>query len=738
MCAECHGKHGEGVKDKYDDPLIGERTVASLARLIDRTMPEDEPERTTPEDAKLVAAYIHDAFYSPEARARNNPPKYELARLTNRQFRESIADLIGSFRKTAAPGKGTGLHAEYFSSNGMNKKEKKGLEKEDAALDFDFADGSPAPGINAEQYSISWSGSLLAKNSGVYEFRLSTPNGARLYLNADIGSNSNRRDDSDGKRETTLIDAWVSSGEQVRVESGKAYLLGGRSYPFKLDYFKYKEKRGLVRLEWKPPSGVWGVLAAPYLSPATASRVSIVDTPFPADDGSLGFERGSSVSREWHDATTKAALAAAAEIAEHLNGFANTQRGAADRADKIKVFAATFAERAFRRPLTPELREVYVDHLFAAGLDPEVAAKRTVLAVLQSPRFLYPDLGETDDLGIAARLALNMWDSLPDAPLLEAAKRGEVHTPAQVRAQADRLMQDPRATAKLKSFFQRWLGEDEIEDVTKDAKIFPGFDPAVVADLRQSLDRFVEYVVWSEKSDFRELLLADYLFVNTRLAKFYGMTAPTSGDFELLHFDPSQCSGIFTQPFLLSAFSYHKSTSPIHRGVFLTRKVLGRVLKQPTIAQEFKDEHFDPSLTMREKVTQLTKKEACMGCHATINPLGFSLENYDAVGRYRTTENNRPINATSDYESAEGETVKFHGARDLAEYTAGSDVARRGFVKNLFHYEVKQTPAVFGPETLTELDQRFVASGCHMRQLFVDIATTAALPRHEPAKQASR
>lgn len=739
MCAECHGNKGEGVAKKYDEPLFGERSVQSLAKLIDRTMPEDDPDKSTPEDSLLIAAYIHDAFYSPEARARNHPPKHELARLTNRQFRESVADLIGSFRTASVPGKGTGIRGEYYESKGMNKKQKRGFDREDKVLDFDFGEGSPGQGIAADQFSIAWNGSLLAPETGVYEFRVKTPNGARLYVNADLREgDNNRRDDSDAKREATLIDAWVSSGDTVREESGRIFLLGGRSYSFRLDYFKYLDKRGMVRLEWKPPGGVWSVISAPHLSPAHASRVAVIDTAFPADDGSLGYERGTEISREWHDATTKAALLAAAEVSAKLKPMMGSLKLEGDEAKKMKEFAAVFAERAFRRPLSAELRERYVDGMFAEGVAPEVAVKRVVLAVLKSPRFLYPELGEDDDFGVAARLALNLWDSIPDATLFDAAKRGELNQPEQVRAQAERMAQDPRAKAKLASFFRDWLGEDEVAEVTKDARLFPGFDAAVVADLRWSLDRFVEEVVWSEKSDFRELLLADYLYVNPRLAKYYGMTSPVEDAFQRVFFEPSQRAGIFTHPFLLSAFSYHKSSSPIHRGVFLTRNVLGRMLKQPNVAVEFKDEHFDPSLTMREKVTTLTKKEACMGCHAMINPVGFSLEHYDAVGRYRTKEGSKAIDAVSEYQTAEGETVKLRGPRDLAEYTAKSSAARRSFVRTLFHYAIKQTPPAFGPETLEKLDQGFVDSGHHVRKLFVEIGTVAAQPPAAVQKQASR
>ena len=125
LCADCHGDKGQGVAAKHDEPLYGERSVASLTKLIDRTMPEDEPEKCSAEESRKVALYIYDAFYSPMARAKMNPPKRDFVRLTNRQFRESVADLIGSFGKLPEPGEGRGLAGKYYDSDGMNKKSKK-------------------------------------------------------------------------------------------------------------------------------------------------------------------------------------------------------------------------------------------------------------------------------------------------------------------------------------------------------------------------------------------------------------------------------------------------------------------------------------------------------------------------------------------------------------------------------------------------------------------------------------
>jgi mono/diheme cytochrome c family protein len=283
LCVECHGKTGEGVADKADEPLRGERSLEALGKYIDKSMPEDKPELCVGEDAKAVAKYIYDAFYSPSARARLHPPKRDLSRLTNRQFQESVADLLGSFNPVLPWGEKVGLNGTYFSSDGMNKKAKKGLERVDARLSFDFGEGAPAEGIAVDQFSIAWQGSLMPTATGWYEFRLKTPNGARLYLNGDLQKgDSNHRDDSGAKRQPALIDAWVSSGDTVREETAKVYLLGGRAYGLRLDYFKYKEKRGSVVLDWKAPGAQWTVVAAHYLSPAPAHHVAVVTTSFPA------------------------------------------------------------------------------------------------------------------------------------------------------------------------------------------------------------------------------------------------------------------------------------------------------------------------------------------------------------------------------------------------------------------------------------------------------------------------
>ncbi|MCW1921847.1 DUF1592 domain-containing protein [Luteolibacter arcticus] len=740
-CASCHGKHGEGNPDEVDEPLHGERSLVSLSRYIDRKMPEDKPELLNAEESQRVAEFIYGAFYSAEARAKNTrSPKAAFARLTNRQFRESVADLLGSFGQATQPGEGRGLKAQYFDSDGMNKKARKALEREDRELAFDFGEGPPAEGMKADQYSIAWDGSLLAPATGWYEFKLVTPNGARLYLNGDQqDGDGNFRDDSGAKRQPALIDAWVSSGAEVRELKARVYLLGGRSYPFRLDYFKYQDKRGLVRLEWKAPRGEWEVLRAPYLSPSRAVRVAVVSTDFPADDASEGYERGTGISKDWHEATTTAAIEVANQVLSRLPFLSRAKDGDPERPAKLKGFIATFAERAFRRPLSDEMRQLYVERPFAEGTPPEQAVKRAVILILKSPRFLYPELSkEKDDYTVASRLALGTWDSLPDQALLDAAKSSQLRTPEQVKAQAQRMIADPRAKAKANEFFQRWLKLDADGDLQKDPKEYPGFDTALVADLRRSLELFVEQTVWNEKSDYRELIQADHLLFNERLANFYGVPVPEGGGFQSVKFDPAQRAGVLTHPYLLARLAHPDSTSPIHRGVFVTRNVLGGILKPPPEAIAFENHKFDAKMTMREKVAEMTRNANCMTCHETINPLGFTLENFDAVGRYRTTEGERPIDPEADYHTLEGETLRLRGPRDLANHAVESAGARRGFIRQLFQYELKQNPAVYGHDTVTKLDTAFTASGHHVRQLLVEINALAARHGIASPDQASR
>jgi hypothetical protein len=737
LCADCHGNDGQGVDGKYDEPLIGNRSLDALAKKIEKTMPEEKPELCVGEDAKQVAAYIYDAFYSAEAQARTHRPEKDLLRLTIPQFRNSVMDLLGRFHMGAGfdrpVGGEHGLKGQYRGvalpkpgekavdttpKGGIKmKRPNHNIQRLEPRIAFHWGADSPDKAtMEAEQFHNDWDGNIIAHETGVYEFTLKTENGARLWVN---------NDDQDDP----LIDAWVSAGPQVREESKTIFLLGGRAYRLRLEHFKFKEQSASIELWWKPPHGVKEIIPAHVLRTEKPRHMMIVSTSFPPDDRSVGYERGSTISKAWEQAVTEAAIETTEYVEQNIDRLAATKEDAPDRIEKWKNFAVEFFAAALGRPLTPEQKSMFVDAQFAGAKTPEMAVKRVVLLALKSPRFLYPALRETeqvDDFTIASRLALALWDSLPDRQLAKAAADGKLRTPEQIREQAARMIASDRTKAKLHGFFHHWLELERAENLAKDPKAFPGFDAEVMADLRESLFQFIDSVVWSPASDYRELLRADYLLLNERLAKIYGQSVQ-GGEFQRVSYDPKQRAGVVTHPYLLASLAYSKQSSPIHRGVFLTRNVVGMSLKSPPMAVAFEDSHFDPSLTMREKVTHLTRSNNCMSCHSMINPLGFSLENFDAIGRWRVKDNNKPVNPVSDFMTEEGKTIRLTGPRDIVNYVADNAAGHRAFIRHLFNHIVNQQIPVYGPQVMAGLQQKFAASGCNIQKLLVEIAVIAAM-----------
>jgi hypothetical protein len=193
-----------------------------------------------------------------------------------------------------------------------------------------------------------------------------------------------------------------------------------------------------------------------------------------------------------------------------------------------------------------------------------------------------------------------------------------------------------------------------------------------------------------------------------------------------------------THPYLMATFAYPKDSSPIHRGVFLARNVLGLPLRPP--AEAFiplpAEAHHD--LTTRQRVALQTKAQACQTCHSIINPLGFSFERYDAIGRFRDQEKGRPIDATGGYITRDGKLVQFKDVRELAEFLANSPEVHESFVAQFFHHLVRQPIRAFGVHKLAELRQYFVDHDCNMRMLAKEIIVeTAAMQKQQERKTAA-
>ncbi len=791
LCASCHGAKGEGGT-VFKKPLRGEKSVGELARFIHQYMPPGADPKLPMEDARSVAGYLHDEFYSPVARARNKPARVELSRLTVRQYRNAVTDLIGSFRKAEPVDEQRGLSAKYFKTR---QDGKPFLERVDPEIRFDYGTGGALPEQDDPyQFKMVWRGSVLAPDTGDYEFIVRTEHGVSLWVN-------------DLKQ--PLIDAQVKSGSGTE-QRGSLFLLGGRRYPLRLEFFKgvagvndlkkLKEKppqKASLALEWKLPHRAAEVIPQRCLFPTETAPTFVATTPFPPDDRSIGYERGASVSKEWDEATTEAALETAGYVAAHLSELSGVPDDAPERRAKLREFCRKFATRAFRRPLSDEQARFFVERQFKNAPNTETAVKRVVLLTLKSPRFLYREIGAPlttaatvpvatppaaappdaakivptsaeakpaeakpaeakpaeaktsaapapkaapstpiasttpaiDPYDVASRLSFAMWDSLPDEELLKAAAEGRLVTREQVTQQAQRLGADPRAWSKLREFLLQWLKVEHYPDLAKDAKSFPTFNETIATDLRNSFEMSLEHIVWSEKSDFRELLLTDKFFLNGRLAWMYGALLASDAPFQQVALDPGRRAGLLTHPYLLASFSYLDTSSPIHRGVLIARSMLGRTLQPPPAAFVPLAANLHPKMTTRQRVALQTRPAACMPCHSLINPLGFSLEKFDAIGRLRARENGVWIDATGGYRSRLDREVKFSGASDLARFLADSEEVHAAFIEKLFQFTVKQPIRAYGPQTSSNLQRVFKENGFNIRRQMIETAVLAALHR---------
>ena len=739
-CSRCHGDKGKGSKN-YPDPLQGNLSVNQLTHYIDKTMPEDNPSQVTGESAKVIAETIHPSFYSLIAQEKNKKARLELSRLTVRQMRESLADIVGSFRSPYPKiDQQRGLRAEYFDSRKFSKRSLV-LERLDPKIQFSFGEASPAPNkMQPERFSIRWDGSVLPPEAGRYEFIVRTDQAVRVYVN---------------ETESTepLIDAAVKSGNEQEYRA-RITLLGSRPVPLRVEFSKGRQgvakpgqdgpnTHAFIELLWKPPHGVTEIIPERWLSPKTSPTTYVLPTSFPPDDASIGYERGSSISQEWFTATTTAGLDTADYCLKHIDELASVRRNASDRKTKLENFAVKFAEKAFRKPLSETIREQIVLKSFSAAPDLDAALRKSLLRTLTSPLFLYHEV-ETKTRQIlppsviANRLSFGLWDSIPDQKLLTAAQNGQLVTDRQIRQQADRMLDDSRAKAKVLKFLLDWLHIEDGPEVVKDPSRFPEFSNEVAVAMRRSLLLFLDDVVWGKDSDYRKFFTDDTVFLNGSIAPLFDIPLEKEAVFRPVRIDNGQRAGIVTHPYMMSMLSYADSTSPIHRGVFLARNILGNVLKPPINAIAPLSTASHPDLTTRERVALQTKASVCQTCHAMINPLGFSLEEYDALGRLRATENRDgrdiPINAEGNYQPRTGKEANFYGGRELGHFLALNRDATETFVQSLFHALVKQPLKAWGSDVLEQLTDRFVSKNYSIRKLIVEIALVMTKPTKSSSK----
>jgi hypothetical protein len=424
---------------------------------------------------------------------------------------------------------------------------------------------------------------------------------------------------------------------------------------------------------------------------------------------------------------------------------------ASERRECVRSFVADLAKRAFRRPVT----EVEVDQLLgvfdaAAELYADAASPETTIfregiamvieALLQSPEFLYRvELGEAveavttasgqrvkplDSWEMASRLSFFIWGSMPDDELFSAAEAGALESKEQIAIQARRMLADPKARDAVAVFHRQWLDYDRLNNVTKDAALYPDWSPAIGALMQEEMQLFIGDVLFDGPGDLGTLLTADYTYANDELANFYGKSA-ASDAFERIELDRDRHAGLLSMGAILSYYAHSNQSSPVHRGKLVREALLCDVLQPPPPGLIFEVPEPSPDATTRERFDQHSKDPACKGCHELMDPLGFGFENYDGVGRFRTEENGEPIDATGTVVDSDIDGP-FVGVRELSEKLLSSEEVKQCYAKMWFRFAYGRGETPADECSLDATSKTFEATGGNVRELLVALTQTDA------------
>lgn len=410
--------------------------------------------------------------------------------------------------------------------------------------------------------------------------------------------------------------------------------------------------------------------------------------------------------------------------------------------------AVSFGRKAYRRPLSAEEIAAF-DAFLAQGKDitptgaPAEVAEALLSLFLVSPGFLQrEELQETSDgaghtslspYEVASRLSYMMWGSMPDDTLNQAADANQLTTPQQILTQAQRMLQDPRARDMVSAFHRYYMLmglNTRWDNTNKDSSLYPAFNRGLVPALQEETEMFFDDVVFAKGGTFNDLLTSTTAFVSSATAPLYGLdpskftTSLTETQLDANH------PGFLTRLGFLNAYSGYSSTSPILRGAFITKEVLGIAIGAPPpgAAQTPLPPASDTLDTNRKRYDALTSGDACKGCHGPfVNPPGFAMEAFDTVGSWQTAEHDtqKPIDTTADIAvDAGGTTVHVTGPKDLMAAIAAAPGAKARYASKWVSYAYQREGDPDDACTVQQLAAKMTAGGYTVQNLITDLTQT--------------
>ncbi len=367
---------------------------------------------------------------------------------------------------------------------------------------------------------------------------------------------------------------------------------------------------------------------------------------------------------------------------------------AAENRTAAEKVLSDFARRAYRRPVTAQEIERLMKLFDITTKQGEPFHKAVLLpmkAVLVSPHFLYrieedpknPDDSRTiSEYELATRLSYFLWSSMPDEELFSLAEKNQLRKPGVLETQVRRMLQDPKAKSLAQNFGAQWLQLAMLKTLTPDKGYFPDWDDSLKDMMAREAEMYFENIVRNDRS-IMEFLDSNYTFVNSRLARHYGIPDVIGIDFREVKLPDNRRGGVLTMGCILTVTSNPTRTSPVKRGKWVLENILGTPPPPPAPDVPELPPTGQLKGTLRQQMEQHRANPNCATCHAKLDPLGFGLENFDAVGAWRTQDNKQPIDASGVLPGGE----KFTGPTELRKVLLGkSDQFRRCFAEKLLTF----------------------------------------------------
>jgi hypothetical protein len=732
LCFDCHGdgaSKGGFSMDEFGDLAkhLDDRKhwLAIWHNVRSQVMPPSDKDQPTPDERRKLLSWIESGIFRMDP-ANPDPGRVTIRRLNRNEYRYAVKDLLGVDYETAEvfPADDTGYGfdniGDVLSISPLLME--KYLQAAEEVVALALPEGAAA------QVPVSEIAGQSFKSSGDPQADVEWLPFARR---AELAAETEIRWDGDYqvRLEYSIHGATEATTDQARLnltaggkEIGKVTLGWDQRSVIDLTG-KAALKKGRARIGIKVEPGN----RANHGEEELFLRIHRVVLQGPLDGSQREYSKGHRMI--------------------FVDGPAPEDRTA--RSKYARKIMRSFVSRAFRKPLDEPTIDRLVDIVNEVSRTPgksfEDGIKQAIAACLASPRFLFrveiqpePDnparIVPLDEYSLAARLSFFLWSSVPDDELLSLAFRKQLR--ANLRAQVERMLDDPRSQRLVENFVGQWLQVRDIDTVPVSAKSILGlssnreaarvFDPRLRADMRRETEMLFDFILRKNRPA-AELISARYSFLNDRLARFYGIDGVTGGDFRAVDLtEHPERGGVLTHGSVLMVTSNPTRTSAVKRGLFVLDNLLG---SPPPPAPPDVPKLEDAAVpgksnpTQREMMEIHRRNPECRGCHARMDPIGLGLENFNALGQFRRQENGQPIDAAGKLVTGE----MFADVATLKQVLAGSRARdfHRCLAEKLLTYAIGRGMEIHDSTTIELLAERMQKNSGSLRELIHGIVESA-------------